>query len=82
MVAAYKLAYKPSLTSRHIPVPPKKALAIDMTITWTVTLTLTDNNGKARLLNPGDNTTLWEIGATFGVIKLRSDAPHWSSDGR
>jgi hypothetical protein len=28
------------------------------------------------------NESLYELGATFGVIKLRSDPPHWSDDGR
>ncbi len=24
---------------------------------------------------------LWDLGKSFGVIKLESDPPHWSSDG-
>jgi hypothetical protein len=61
MVAAYRLAYRPSLTSRHI-----DGRAIDMTIRgWT-----------------GTNAELWALGAQYGVVKLQSDPPHWSDDGR
>jgi hypothetical protein len=41
-------------------------LAIDMTIT-----------GQYGM----SPSALWAYGATFGVIKLISDLPHWSSDG-
>jgi hypothetical protein len=27
------------------------------------------------------DSALWEFGARFGVIKLVTDAPHWSTDG-
>jgi probable HAF family extracellular repeat protein len=27
------------------------------------------------------NETLWKVGETYGVIKLKSDKPHWSTDG-
>lgn len=61
MVQAYGLAYKPSLTSRHI-----QGLAVDMTISgWS-----------------GTPAELHALGRSHGVIKLVSDPPHWSSDGR
>lgn len=61
MVTAYRLAYRPSLTSRHI-----EGRAIDMSVTrWRRT-----------------TTALHDLGATFGVVKLVSDPPHWSDDGR
>lgn len=61
MVAGYRLAYRPSLTSRHI-----DGRAIDMSITgWS-----------------GTEDELYDLGALHGVIKLRSDPPHWSDDGR
>ena len=30
----------------------------------------------------GDNADLQEVGASYGVIKLRSDPPHWSDSGK
>lgn len=60
MVATYGLAYRPSLTSRHI-----DGLAIDMAVAnWS-----------------GSAEELYQLGAKHGVHKLRSDPPHWSSDG-
>jgi hypothetical protein len=29
----------------------------------------------------GLNHDLWAVGATYGVLKLPSDPPHWSSNG-
>lgn len=61
MVEAYGLAYKPSLTSRHI-----AGRAIDMRVDgW-----------------KGTDSELYLAGAAHGVIKLVSDPPHWSADGR
>lgn len=30
----------------------------------------------------GSDEALWALGAKHGVIKLRTDPPHWSDDGR
>jgi len=30
----------------------------------------------------GSNHELAKVGASFGVIKLATDRPHWSDDGR
>jgi hypothetical protein len=80
MVDGYDIAFAPVLMSRHT-----DGLAIDMTITWTGDLAIKDANGKNLAVQTtprtGMNKALWPIGATYGVIKLSSDPPHWSSDG-
>lgn len=73
MVKTYGIAYPPALVSRH-----SQRLAIDMTI---------DFNGKQILELPNQSidvnqpSLLYATGARYGVIKLVSDQPHWSSDG-
>lgn len=85
MVKAYGLAYRPSLTSRHI-ADPGKALAIDMSIDWTGVVTMHDADGNDVLLSAAlgteNNPVLHRVGASYGVHKLVKDPPHWSSDGR
>ncbi len=59
---------------------------IDMTITWTGDLTITDGTGKQVTItstprNGAGNADLHAVGATYGVLKLASDAPHWSDTG-
>ncbi|WP_448663528.1 peptidoglycan-binding domain-containing protein [Sphingomonas sp. CJ20] len=80
MVDRFAIAFQPSLTSRHI-----EGRAIDMTIGWTGTIQPRDKAGTPRPLGTprsGEtNTDLHRIGASYGVIKLRSDPPHWSDDG-
>ncbi len=81
MVAAYNIAFEPALTSRHI-----QGLAIDWDITWSGTLDIKNASGTTVAVGSprsGDsNSTLWAVGRTYGVIKLTSDPPHWSNDGR
>jgi hypothetical protein len=76
----FAIIFEPSLASRHI-----EGKAVDMTINWTGTFTLLDGQGKTVSVgapnNGGDNSALHRIGASYGVIKLLSDKPHWSSDG-
>jgi hypothetical protein len=76
----FNIAYQPSLTSRHI-----EGKAIDMTITWTGDLVMRDGQGRLVTIAPprsGDvNAMLHRVGASYGVIKLVSDKPHWSTDG-
>ena len=71
----------PSLTSNHI-----SGKAIDMTITWTGKVKFKKKNGKeieiSYLPNVNANTNLHKIGESYGVKKLKTDAPHWSYDGR
>ena len=86
MVAGFGLAVPPksinppALTSNHI-----TGLAIDMDITWTGTITVKDKQAKdvaiAFLSDVNTNTSLHAVGASFGVRKLATDAPHWSFDG-
>ena len=79
MVDLFQIVFQPSLTSHHI-----AGLAVDMTIGWTGTLSIHDAAGKTvALTSPRDGTHpgLHTVGASFGVIKLLSDPPHWSVDG-
>lgn len=76
----FNIAFRPSLRSRHI-----DGKAIDMTIAWNGSLQMRNGQGQAVVVPPpgsGDlNAALHRVGATFGVIKLVSDKPHWSTDG-
>jgi peptidoglycan hydrolase-like protein with peptidoglycan-binding domain len=79
MVDLFAIVYLPSLTSRHI-----EGNAVDMTIAWTGTLRIKDAEGEVYgLTGPrsGDNPQLQKIGKSYGVVKLLSDPPHWSTDG-
>jgi hypothetical protein len=80
MVQAYGIAYEPAVRSRHT-----DRLAVDMGITWNGHPTILKANGERGtiLTSPrdGSNTDLQHIGAMYGVYKLESDLPHWSSDG-
>jgi hypothetical protein len=80
MVSKFAIVYRPSLTSRHI-----EGLAIDMDISWTGTLSIKNKQGATVAIGApasgATNTQLHAVGATYGVIKLLSDEPHWSSDG-
>jgi len=80
MVEGYALKVEPSLTTLHT-----QRRAIDMSIEWTGDLTITDFNGQRHTITStprsGMNPDLIAIGATFGVIKLLSDPPHWSDNG-
>jgi hypothetical protein len=81
MVAAYAIVSRPSLNSKHT-----ERLAIDMTISWSRTLAIRLSNGSTRNIasqpRNGGNPELVEIGRGYGVVKLPSDPPHWSDDGR
>lgn len=80
MVNAYDIVYRPALYSQHT-----QRLAIDMTIGWTDTLVIRNKQGKSVRVTgsprTGQNAKLVEVGRTYGVRKLVSDPPHWSSDG-
>lgn len=80
MVTAYGIAFAPALTSNHI-----LGLAIDMTIGWAGTLNIKDAAGNVVGIGApqtGANPKLHEVGKSYGVIKLVSDPPHWSDNGR
>lgn len=80
MVVGYGIVFKPALTSRHT-----EGNAIDMTISWQADLKIANADGTTitttSLPRNGGNTDLHKVGRTYGVIKLVSDPPHWSSDG-
>ena len=80
MVDLFGIAFQPSLTSLHI-----EGRAIDMTIGWTGTIKVPDKSGSLRAVSTprsgNTNKDLHAIGATYGVIKLVSDPPHWSDNG-
>lgn len=74
MANAYDIVYPPALTSRHTAHD-----AIDMRITGMKGRDILDANGNSVRI-----TTLRDlnaIGASYGVIKLASDPPHWSNNG-
>lgn len=81
MVQAYGIAFKPALTSQHT-----ARKAIDMTISWTGTLAIADSSGKVVSISSspasGGNSELHAVGRTYNVVKLVSDPPHWSENGR
>ena len=87
MVAAYGMTglnVAPALRSRHT-----EGSAIDMNISWTGDLHITDkNNNEVIIRTPprdGMNTELHQIGRSYDVIKFHGgarDKPHWSTDGR
>lgn len=80
MVELFQIAFRPSLTSNHI-----RGTAIDMTISWSGPIDVVDAAGKTHRIDAprsgATNTTLHGIGASYGVRKLLTDPPHWSSNG-
>jgi hypothetical protein len=79
MVACFNIAFPAALKSRHI-----EGKAVDMTIGWAGSLTIKDGRGRMIAIGAprdGSNAALQAVGASYGVVKLASDPPHWSSDG-
>lgn len=80
MVKTYGLDYAPSLTSKHV-----TGMAVDMTISWNGRLSIRDFDGNLHYLltepRNGSNPELIKVGASYGVVKLVGDPPHWSDDG-
>jgi hypothetical protein len=70
----------PALNSNHI-----AGLAIDIDITWTGTITIRARDGSTDsvpfMADVDKNVKLHAVGASYGVKKLTTDAPHWSHDG-
>ena len=81
MVSGYGMVQNASLNSRHA-----DRLAIDMTISWSGSLSIRQQDGSSRRIDSqprnGSNRELVAVGAGYGVFKLASDPPHWSDDGR
>ena len=73
--------FPPSLTSNHI-----AGKAIDMTIAWVGVIKVKNQHGtdvSIRFLpDVNANSALHLVGESYGVLKLKSDAPHWSHNGR
>lgn len=71
----------PSLTSNHI-----AGKAIDMTIKWSRIIKVKKKDktevSVTYMTNVNANTALQTIGDSYGVKKLKTDAPHWSFNGR
>lgn len=80
MVAEYGIQYPAALVSRHT-----QKLAVDMAISWVGALSIMDASGVLHVIaegpRDGTNPQLVVVGATYGVLKLMGDKPHWSSDG-
>lgn len=80
MVSGYGIVYAPALTSRHT-----EGKAIDMDISWSGKLTIVKSDKTSVTIKTdtksGANAELQTVGASYGVIKLATDPPHWSSDG-
>jgi peptidoglycan hydrolase-like protein with peptidoglycan-binding domain len=81
MIDIYGIGGNPvALKSLHT-----QRLAIDWNITWDGTLKIKDGDGSTVSIGaPRDsssNTTLFDVGASYGVYKLESDPPHWSYNG-
>lgn len=80
MVQAYGIVFRPALTSRHT-----EGRAIDVDISWQATLAISNAGGTQVSITTtprnGSNAALQVVGASYGVRKLATDPPHWSSDG-
>ncbi len=74
MVSGYEIVYKPALSSNHT-----LGRAIDMTITGYVGKTFKNASNKSVKVNSASD--LHTLGASYGVVKLASDPPHWSDNG-
>ena len=74
------LTHEPSPNALH-----KFGRAIDMNIRWTGTIIVKMKNGTpvpVRYTSVNSNNDLIKIGESFGVKKLRTDAVHWSDNGK
>lgn len=79
MVKGYGIVFLPSLTSLH-----PLGRAVDMTITVPDMAQIMDADGKPTVIHGkanGSDSRIVAIGATYGVIKLATDPPHWSDNG-
>lgn len=81
MVQTYGVVFLPVLNSRHT-----EGRAVDMDILWPGTLNVARADGTMAAIastprTGAANVELHAVGATYGVIKLVTDAPHWSADG-
>ena len=74
MVSGYQIVFRPAVNSNHT-----RGLAIDMSINNYANKSINNASGVAVMVRTAAN--LHALGATYGVHKLATDPPHWSSDG-
>lgn len=76
----YNMVHIAALFSHHT-----EKRAIDMNIGWSGNLAVKkkDGTGVTVTTTPRDgmNADLQKVGASYGVVKLLTDPPHWSDDG-
>jgi hypothetical protein len=83
-LAIRRLRTRPALRSQH-----NVGLAIDMSLSWSGTVSVKDANGEPVRIKTtprtGMNRELIKVAATYGVKKysgMGRDVPHWSNNGR
>jgi hypothetical protein len=81
MVRGYGIVFEPVLKSRHT-----EGNAVDMDISWQGNLVIAGADGSTQTISSAPrtgagNSDLQQVGVSYGVKKLLSDPPHWSSDG-
>lgn len=74
MANGYGIVYPPALASRHT-----QRRAVDMTVSGIVGKSI--KNAANALVLVQNMATLHQVGASYAVIKLVSDPPHWFDDG-
>lgn len=74
MRKAYGIVFPAACVSDHT-----LRKAVDMDIAFKGAIMVRDALGQNR--PAACESDLWTIGATYGVIKLPNDGPHWSFDG-
>ena len=75
MVKAYQIVFQPALKSRHT-----VGAAIGMKVGKIVGKSVKNADGtSSKIVELSD---LHAVGQTYGVIKLITDPPHWSDNGR
>lgn len=75
MVNAYQIVFQPALKSRHT-----VGAAIDMKVKKIVSKSVKNADGSVAKIT--ELSDLHAVGQTYGVIKLITDPPHWSDNGR
>lgn len=75
MVNAYQIVFQPALKSRHT-----VGAAIDMKVGKIVGKSVKNADGTSSKIT--ELSDLHAVGQTYGVIKLITDPPHWSDNGR
>lgn len=80
MIKGYGITFPAALISRHT---QRRAMDVRITIPpRPVELyRFRDPKGQVWMFGGEDLPSLYKFGATFGVIKLQTDPPHWSDDG-